>query len=211
MLYVVYGPRDSTEEHLREVHDLIVARYGEEVVFAVYEVGKQKTHPHLNYIFDTHQRSDTFRRSFRNTVKFPKELWGTVDDKYTFHVKNVSDLARLVTRYLSKEDDAQILLNRLDVALLESEMEKRADDFVYTKSDGAENMKVVSEPQVIQMSLHYFRARELTPETFRRFQAQFALQLFYCSRIKWLRVYNYCVIHSGQEIATGDFPILYEL
>jgi len=200
MIYIVYSPRDSTESQMREAHDLLEKKYGcgeEAIVYSCIEFGKNKDHPHLNCILNTQSRSDTIRCSIRKLMNFPPDLWTSGEDRITFCCKQVTDLPRLVACYLRKESDAILLYNCLDLQLLESELAKREESFEVAVQTTVSTLRPVNEQSVISMALSFFGTHIIVDgESFRDFQRQFVLNRYYCSRISWMRVYNYCLIHS---------------
>ena len=95
MLYLVYGPRESSELLMREAHAKLEKRFGcgsGGIVYSCIESGKNRDHYHLNCIIDKDTRTDSFRRSIRQLMNFPEELYQSAEDRHTFSVKNVTDL-----------------------------------------------------------------------------------------------------------------------
>lgn len=217
MLYLVYGPKEGSEESMRAAHNVLVKKFGTDVVYSCIETGISRSHYHLNVILDKDARTDSVRRTFRSIMSFPEELYHTAEDRYTFVVKTVTDLPRLVSGYLRKEDSVILLHNALDLALLARELEQREEEFASATRTVVSHLNVVSEQEVITMAVSYFSNPRVlfNNPSFRHFQQQFVLNKYYCSRISWRRVFNYCLIHSRSEALLDaeemPFPDLWEI
>lgn len=211
MIYIVYSPKDSSESSMREAHELLAKKYGcgdGAIVYSCIEFGKNRDHPHLNCIFDINSRSDSLRRSIRKIMNLPEwqtKQYTNTEWRIMLCVKQVTDLPRLVACYLRKEAEAILLFNCLNLQLMESELAKREESFTAAIETTVSILRPVNEQSVITMALSYFRGTlSVDSESFRDFQRQFVLNNYYCSRISWLRVYNYCLIHSQGSVPSEE-------
>lgn len=204
MLFVVFSPREDTPDELRDVYERIASRYQGLIRYACIEFGRHGTHPHLNIVMEVASRTDSVRRT----------IIGLLDRDIGYNALNisvVSEYTNLVCGYLRKESEAIVLNDSGWSQEMQAEFDSRPPVDVPPE---AFRLITLGERKVIEMAILYFKdeaAPELSSETFRYWQHKFALK-FYCSRVKWARVYTYVALHLADEpVDPMDYPNLYDI
>lgn len=202
-VFLVYSPRDydsSMEESLKMVNNA-------QCYWMVKEYGKSGSHPHLNVVYLTSTRKDNFRRQLYRYYQLDPKT-----NKRVFKVKAVPDIIGLAG-YLSKEERHELLYDvngTFHEYLAKNDVDQR---YFFKSLTTPYTLECVTEDALIAFGLEYFEGDDKVPTVseFRRWQTLLVQKRYYCSRVKWSRVYNYICVFHGHVLEADEFPQLLEV